>query len=67
MNPVNDGNVSAENKGATAGFDAGFKNLIYDLYSKYLLQKVKTSKMVMRKKGEYIGLSDNGCLENSYR
>ena len=47
---VNDGYDSAKNKGTTAGIDVGFKNLIYDLYSKDLSQKVKTAKMVKMKK-----------------
>ena len=52
---VNDCYDSAQNKGITAGIDVGFKNLIYDLYSKDLSMKVKTGKMVKMKKGEYIG------------
>ncbi|TWH59385.1 DNA invertase Pin-like site-specific DNA recombinase [Desulfitobacterium sp. LBE] len=52
---VNDGYDSAKNHGITAGIDVGFRNLIYDMYSKDLSQKVKTAKTVKMKKGEYIG------------
>ena len=52
---VNDGYDSAKESGITAGIDVGFKNLIYDLYSKDLSQKVKTGKTIKMKKGEYIG------------
>src|SRR5665647_2275764 len=52
---VNDGYDSATDHGITAGIDVGFKNLIYDLYSKDLSQKVKTGKIVKMKKGEFIG------------
>lgn len=52
---VNDGYDSAKNHGITAGIDVGFRNLIYDMYSKDLSRKVKTAKTVKMKKGEYIG------------
>ena len=52
---VNDGYDSARDKGMTAGLDIGLKNLIYDLYSKDLSQKVKIAKKAKMKKGEYIG------------
>lgn len=52
---VNDGYDSVRDNGSTAGLDIGLKNLIYDLYSKDLSQKVRTAKIAKMKKGEYIG------------
>jgi site-specific DNA recombinase len=52
---VNDGYDSARDNGVTAGLDIGLKNLIYDLYSKDISQKVKSGKLAKMKKGEYIG------------
>ena len=44
-----------KNHGITAGIDVGFRNPIYDMYSKDLSQKVKTDKTIKMKKGECIG------------
>lgn len=52
---VNDGYDSGRDNGITAGLDIGLKNLIYDLYSKDISQKVKSGKLAKMKKGEYIG------------
>lgn len=38
-----------------AGIEIGLKNLIYDLYSRDLSQKIKSSKALMQKKGYYSG------------
>ncbi|WP_050607434.1 recombinase family protein [Clostridium niameyense] len=52
---INDGYDSARDSGITAGLDVGLKNLIYDLYSKDLSEKIKSAKLAKMKKGEYIG------------
>jgi site-specific DNA recombinase len=51
---VNDHFDSIQNVGVTSGIDVAFKNLIYDLYSKDLSNKVREAKKSKMKKGDYI-------------
>lgn len=51
---VNDGYDSDKHKGTTAGLEIPFQNLIYDMYSKDISKKVKSSKTAKMKKGECI-------------
>lgn len=51
---VNDGYDSARSDGSTPGLDFAFKNLVYDLYSKDLSQKVTSGIQARMKKGQYI-------------
>lgn len=51
---VNDGYDSKDYPGSVADIDVNFKNLLYDLYSKDLSQKVRSSLSVRKEKGEYI-------------
>lgn len=50
---VNDQYDSDEHIGAPGGIDIALKNLIYELYSKDLSQKVKAARRVIMKKGKY--------------
>lgn len=51
---VNDGYDSRECRGGLADFDINFKNLLYDLYSKDLSQKVRSSLAVRKEQGQYV-------------
>ncbi|WP_369283662.1 recombinase family protein [Oscillibacter sp. GMB15532] len=51
---VNDRFDSNNFDGTTGGLDVGFRNLIYDLYSKDLSQKVRSAKKTRMEKGEFM-------------
>lgn len=51
---INDNYDSAVTKGNTLALDMNFKNLLYDLYSKDLSQKVKTSLWAKKESGQYV-------------
>jgi len=51
---INDHYDSASYRGSIADLDVNFKNLLYDLYSKDLSQKVKTSLRARKGSGQYI-------------
>lgn len=51
---VNDNYDSDNYKGGTLDLDINFKNLLYDLYSRDLSQKVRSSLAVRKEKGQYI-------------
>lgn len=51
---VNDGYDSASAQGDIAGMDVNFKNLLYDLYSRDLSGKVRSSLSVRKEKGQYV-------------
>lgn len=51
---VNDHYDSDGVQGNTADLDVNFKNLLYDLYSKDLSQKVKTSLRARKESGQYV-------------
>lgn len=51
---VNDHYDSRDYAGSTAGITVHFKNLLYDLYSKDLSQKVRTSLAVKKERGQYV-------------
>lgn len=51
---INDHYDSDSLKGNTADLDVNFKNLLYDLYSKDLSQKVKTSLRARKESGQYV-------------
>ncbi len=51
---INDHYDSASVQGNTADLDVNFKNLLYDLYSKDLSQKVKTSLRARKESGQYV-------------
>lgn len=51
---INDNYDSASYQGNIADLDVNFKNLLYDLYSKDLSQKVKTSLQIRKESGKYI-------------
>lgn len=51
---VNDGYDSQECHGGLADVDVNFKNLLYDLYSKDLSQKVRSSLAVKKEQGQYV-------------
>lgn len=51
---VNDNYDSRNYKGRAAGIDINFKNLMYDLYSKDLSQKIRSSLDVRKEKGLYV-------------
>ena len=50
---INDHYDSSRLNGMTGGMDIAFKNLVYNLYSKDLSQKVKSAVTTRMKKGEY--------------
>ena len=52
---INDGYDSNAYIGQTGGIDVAFKNLVYNLYSRELSQKVKSAVETRMKRGEYIG------------
>lgn len=51
---INDHYDSGSSQGNTADLDVNFKNLLYDLYSKDLSQKVKTSLWARKEGGQYV-------------
>lgn len=51
---VNDHYDSAQQKGSSIGIDTAFQTLLYDLYSKDLSVKVKSSHQSKKANGEYI-------------
>lgn len=51
---INDGYDSASFQGGIAGIDVNFKNLLYDLYSKDLSGKVRSSLSIRKEKGQYV-------------
>lgn len=51
---INDHYDSASYQGTIADLDVNFKNLLYDLYSKDLSQKVKTSLRARKESGRYV-------------
>lgn len=51
---VNDNYDSKDDQGSIADMDVNFKNLLYDLYSKDLSQKVRSSLTVRKEKGQYV-------------
>lgn len=52
---MNDGYDSDSFIGQTGGLDVAFKNLVYNLYSRDLSNKVKSAVNTRMKRGEYIG------------
>jgi len=51
---VNDNYDSKDYQGSIADIDVNFKNLLYDLYSKDLSGKVRSSLVVRKEQGQYI-------------
>ena len=51
---VNDHYDSKSYQGSIADIDVNFKNLLYDLYSKDLSQKVRSSLAIRKEQGQYI-------------
>ena len=51
---VNDNYDSENYQGSIANIDVNFRNLLYDLYSKDLSQKVRASLAVRKEKGQYV-------------
>lgn len=51
---VNDGYDSASVQGGIADMDVNFKNLLYDLYSRDLSGKVRSSLSIRKEKGQYV-------------
>lgn len=51
---VNDNYDSLDYQGGIAGIDVNFRNLLYDLYSKDLSLKVRSSLAVRKEQGQYI-------------
>lgn len=51
---VNDGYDSDNMQGGIADIDVNFKNLLYDLYSRDLSEKVRSSLAVRKEKGQYV-------------
>ena len=52
---INDGYDSNDYIGTTGGIEIAFKSLLYDMYSKDLSEKMRSSLMVRRKRGDFIG------------
>ena len=52
---VNDGYDSNDHVGTTGGIEIAFKSLLYDMYSKDLSEKMCSSLLVRRKRGDFIG------------
>lgn len=51
---INDGYDSRDYQGSIADIDVNFKNLLYDLYSKDLSEKVRSSLAIRKEKGQYV-------------
>jgi hypothetical protein len=63
---VNDGYDSENYSGITGGIDVAFKNLIYELYSRDISEKVRSSTMTAIKSGKYaISFAPYGYRKNS--
>lgn len=54
---VGDGYDSNSHQGSIADLDVNFKNLLYDLYSKDLSDKVRSSLAIRKEKGQYVSAS----------
>ncbi|MDE7132253.1 MAG: recombinase family protein [Lachnospiraceae bacterium] len=54
---VGDGYDSSSYQGSIADLDVNFKNLLYDLYSKDLSEKVRASLAIRKEKGQYVSAS----------
>ncbi len=52
---INDGYDSNDHVGTTGGIEIAFKSLLYDMYSKDLSEKMRSSLLVRRKRGDFIG------------
>ncbi len=52
---VNDGYDSNDYIGTTGGIEIAFKSLLYDMYSKDLSEKMRSSLLIRRKRGDFIG------------
>lgn len=52
---VNDGYDSDDYIGTTGGIEIAFKSLLYDMYSRDLSEKMRSSLAVRRKRGDFIG------------
>ncbi len=52
---VNDGYDSHDHIGTTGGIEVAFKSLLYDMYSRDLSEKMRSSLLVRRKRGDFIG------------
>ncbi|NBH14783.1 hypothetical protein D3Z36_11515 [Lachnospiraceae bacterium] len=52
---INDGYDSNDYIGTTGGLEIAFKNLLYDMYSKDLSEKMRSSLLIRRKRGDFIG------------
>lgn len=52
---INDNYDSDNFRGQTGGIEVAFKNLVYNMYSRDLSQKVKSAVATRMKRGEYIG------------
>lgn len=51
---INDGYDSSHYQGSIADIDVSFKNLLYDLYSRDLSVKVRSSLSIRKEKGQYV-------------
>lgn len=51
---LNDGYDSNDYQGSIADIDVNFKNLLYDLYSRDLSEKVRSSLAVRKEQGQYV-------------
>jgi DNA invertase Pin-like site-specific DNA recombinase len=62
---VNDGYDSANFGGITGGIDVAFKNLIYELYSRDISEKVRSGQLAAIKSGKYaISFAPYGYLKS---
>lgn len=52
---INDGYDSNAYIGTTGGIEIAFKSLVYDMYSKDLSEKMRSSLLIRRKRGDFIG------------
>ena len=52
---INDGYDSDDYIGTTGGIEIAFKSLLYDMYSKDLSEKMRSSLLIRRKRGDFIG------------
>lgn len=52
---INDGYDSKDHMGTTGGIEIAFKSLLYDMYSKDLSEKMRSSLLIRRKRGDFIG------------
>ena len=52
---INDMYDSAKLNGATGGIDIAFRNLIYEMYSHDLSEKVRSGKQTLAKQGKHLG------------